>query len=97
MLMILLFTIVGVLMIAWREESKGNPNAVCPYCHKKGLRVIYPDPDNDDQVYNAKCMRKRCKFCGGVTEVPVDFEKEGYFGRQVYKNSAKILNKIDKI
>lgn len=82
MFSIILGMIFLALIIYVKERSSGYENDTCPRCKRKfTLKVIYPDPDNAEEVRGAKVMRKRCEACGHIMNIPCDFEKNGRLGR----------------
>ena len=97
MLSIILGMIFMALIIYIKEGLTGFKNDTCPACKKKfTLKIIYPDPNNAEEVKQAKVMRKRCEACGYVLETPCDFREDGRVGQGLYKYTGKVTKKINK-
>ena len=97
----MLSIILGMIFLAFiiyiKEGATGFKNDTCPACKRKfTLKIIYPDPNNAEEVKQAKVMRKRCEACGYVIETPCDFREDGKIGQGLYKCTGKVLKKIDK-
>ena len=95
----MLSIILGMIFLAFiiyiKEGATGFKNDTCPACKRKfTLKIIYPDPNNAEEVRQAKVMRKRCEACGNVIEIPCDFRKDGKIGQGLYKCTGKVLNRI---
>ena len=89
MFSIILGMIFLALIIYVRERSSGYENDTCPRCKRKfTLKIIYPDPDKAEEVREAKVMRKRCKACGHIMNMPCDFEKTGRIGQYLVEFEA---------
>jgi len=97
MLSITLGMIFLAFIIYIKERLTGFKNDTCPACKKKfTLKIIYPDPNNVEEVKQAKVMRKRCEACGHIINIPCDFEKDGQIGQGLYKCTGKVLKMIGK-
>lgn len=89
MFSIILGMIFLALIIYVREKSSGYENDTCPRCKRKfTLKIIYPDPNNAEEVRGAKVMRKRCEACGYILNILCDFEKIGRIGQYLVKFDA---------
>ena len=97
MLSIILGMIFLALIIYGRERMSGFKNDTCPGCKRKfTLKIIYPDPNNGEEVKQAKVMRKRCEACGHIINIPCDFEKDGRIGQALYQYTGKVSKIFNK-
>ena len=97
MISIILCLIFLALIIYIREGLTGFKNDTCPACKKKfTLKIIYPDPNNAEEVRQAKVMRKRCEACGHIINLPCDFEKDGKIGQALYRYAGAVTKIFGK-
>ena len=85
------------LIIYIKERLTGFKNDTCPACKKKfTLKIIYPDPNNAEEVKQAKVMRKSCEACGHIINIPCDFEKDGQIGQALYRYAGTVTKIFGK-
>ena len=90
----LIFVLIMVFLIGSLTDYGKD---TCPRCSKKSdMKIVYPDPNNAEEVKQAKVMRKRCEVCGYVIEIPCDFREDGKIGQGLYKCTGKFLKMIGK-
>ena len=97
MLGIILSVIFLALLIYIREGLTGFKNDTCPVCKRKfTLKIIYPDPSNEEEVKHAKVMWKRCEVCGHIINIQCDFEEDGWIGQALYRYAGTVTKIFGK-